>query len=230
MKEVIIAEDLHALLQKEQSFLSRADVRIRTVNANSQAFEMHRAEQADLIVAHLDAGELSGEELCRQIREDAGLRSVSILLVCGSSESEITRCMNCSANAYISLPAPPAVLLQEAHRLLNIPPRKTCRVPVRIRVDGKVRGRRFCGTVENISTAGMLFRSSDVLLEGDSIQCSFSLSGSRQVTVPGEVVRVLSGEAGAESGYGVSFTDITTEAVAAIMRFSGKQEADCAQG
>jgi hypothetical protein len=50
------------------------------------------------------------------------------------------------------------------------------------------------------------------------------------VTVPGEVVRVLSGEAGAESGYGVSFTDITTEAVAAIMRFSGKQEADCAQG
>jgi DNA-binding response OmpR family regulator len=228
MKEVIIAEDLHVLLQEEQSFLSRADVRIRTVNANRGALELHRVEPADLIIAHLDAGELSGEELCRQIRDDAGLRSVSILLVCGTGDAEIARCMNCSANAYVSMPAPPAVLLQEAHRLLNIAPRKTCRLLVKIRVDGKVRGRRFTGTIENISIAGMLFRSSDVLLEGDTIQCSFSLSGSRQVTVPGEVVRVLPGGAGAESGYGVSFIDISTEAAAAIRRFSGEQEADCA--
>ena len=228
MKEVIIAEDVHTLLQNEQSFLSRADVRIRTTNSNSQALEMHEAEQADLIVAHLDAGEMSGEELCRQIRNDARLRSVSILLVCGTDESEIARCMNCNANAYISLPVPPAVLLQEAHRLLNIAPRKTCRVPVKIRVTGKVRGRRFTGAVENISTAGMLFWSSDSLLEGDSIQCSFSLSGSRQVTVPGEVVRILSGEEGAEFGYGVSFVDISTEAVSAIRRFAGEREADCA--
>jgi hypothetical protein len=74
----------------------------------------------------------------------------------------------------------------------------------------------------------MLFWSSDSLLEGDNIQCSFSLSGSRQVTVPGEVVRVLSGEAGAEFRYGVSFVDISTEAVSAIRRFAGEQEADCA--
>ena len=227
MKEVIIAEDVHALLQKEQSFLGRADVRIRTADSNSRALELHRAEQADLIVAHLDAGELSGEALCGQIRDDAVLRSVSILLVCGTDESEIARCMSCNANAYVSLPVPPAVLLQEAHRLLHIAPRKTCRVPVKIRVAGKVRGRRFTGAVENISTAGMLFRSSDVLLEGDSVQCSFSLSGSRQVTVPGEVVRVLSG-GGAEFGYGVSFADISTEAVSAIRRFAGEEAADCA--
>ncbi|NJD57271.1 MAG: response regulator [Nitrospirae bacterium] len=226
--EVIIAESVYALLLNEQSFLSRADVRVRTTSSNSQALEMHRAERADLIVACLDAGEMSGEELCRQIRDDGVLRSVSILLVCGSDEQEISRCMNCNANAYVSLPAPPAVLLQEAHRLLNIAPRKTCRVPVKIRVDGKVRGRRFTGTAENISTAGMLLWSPDVLVEGDSVQCSFSLSGSRQVTVPGEVVRVLPGSAGAGSAYGVSFVDISTEAVSAITRFSGEQQADCA--
>ncbi|HYQ48250.1 MAG TPA: response regulator, partial [Thermodesulfovibrionales bacterium] len=226
--EVIIAEGVYALLRDEQSFLSRADVRIRTTGSNSQALEMHRTERADLIIAALDAGEMSGEELCGRIRDDAAMRSVSILLVCGSDESEISRCMNCSANAYVSLPAPPAILLQEAHRLLNIAPRKTCRVPVKIRVDGKVRGRRFTGTAENISTSGMLIWSSDVLVEGDTVQCSFSLSGSRQVTVPGEVVRVLPGNAGAESGYGVSFVDISTEAVSAIRRFSGEKQADCA--
>lgn len=226
--EVIIAENVYALLRDEQSFLSRADVRIRLASSNSQALEMHRAEQADLIVAYYDAGEMSGEELCREIRGDAALRSVSILLVCGSDEQEILRCMNCNGNAYVSLPAPSAVLLQEAHRLLNVAPRKTCRVPVKIRVDGKVRGRRFTGITENISTAGMLFRSPDVLMEGDSVQCSFSLSGSRQVTVPGEVVRVLAGSSGEGSGYGVSFVDISTEAVSAIARFSGEQQADCA--
>lgn len=222
MKKVIIPRDIHELFQHEQSFLSRADVSILTTAANNEALALHRAETADLIIAYLDAGEMSGEELCRQIREDAGLRGVSMLLICGAQESEIRRCESCNANAYVSLPVLPAVLLQEAHHLLHIAPRKLCRVPVKIRLECETRGKRFTGMIENISTAGLFFRSSAVMPEGATVQCTFAIAGSRQLTIPGEVVRVLSDEP--QPGYGVSFFDISTEAAAAIGRVTGEEK------
>jgi len=216
-------QDIYELFRREQSFLSRADVSILTTASNREVLALHRAEIADLIIAYLDAGEMSGEELCRQIREDAGLRGVSMLFICGPQESEIGRCESCNANAYVLQPVLPAVLLQEAHHLLNIAPRKICRVPVRIRLECETRGKRFIGTIENISTAGLFFRSSAVLPEGATVQCTFSIAGSRQLTIPGEVVRVLSDEP--QAGYGVSFFDISTEATAAIDRVTGEEQA-----
>ncbi|MBI5849054.1 MAG: response regulator [Nitrospirae bacterium] len=220
MKNVIVAKDVYALLVPEQSFLSRSDVRIRTASSNSQALALHRAVRADLIIAHLD-DEFSGEALCRQIRDTAGTRSVSILLVCAAQESEIERCVSSNANAHVTMPVSVAVLLQEAHRLLNIAPRKTCRVPVKIRLECQTRGKRFTGMIENISTAGLFFRSSAVMPEGATVHCTFSVAGSRQLTVAGEVVRILPDEH--ETGYGVSFFDISTEAMSAIGRVSGEE-------
>jgi uncharacterized protein (TIGR02266 family) len=223
MKKVIMPQDIYELLRPEQSFLSRADMRIRPAGSNSQALALHRAEIVDLIIAYLDTGEMSGGELCGQIREDTGLRGVSLLLICGAQESEIEHCVNCNANAYVTMPITSAVLLQEAHRLLNIAPRKTCRVPVKIRLECQTRGKRFTGMIENISTAGLFFRSSAVLPEGATVHCTFAVPGGRQVTVPGEVVRILSDEL--QAGYGVSFFDISTEAVSAIERLSGGEKA-----
>ncbi|MBI5633879.1 MAG: PilZ domain-containing protein [Nitrospirae bacterium] len=220
MKNVIVASDVYALLVPEQSFLSRSDVRIRTAGSNRQALVLHRAVRADLIIAYLN-DELCGEALCREIRDDAETRGVSILLVCREQKSEIERCVGCNANAYVTIPVSVAVLLQEAHRLLNIAPRKTCRVPVKIRLECQTRGKRFTGTIENISIAGLFFRSSAVLPEGATVHCTFSVAGSRQLTVPGEVVRILPDEH--ETGYGVSFFDISTEAVSAIGRVSGEE-------
>jgi CheY-like chemotaxis protein len=222
MKKVIMPQDVYELFRPEQSFLSRADVSILTSATNSQALALQRSEMADLIIAYLDTAEMSGEELCRQIRGDAGLRGASMMLLCGEQESEIGRCMSCNANAYITLPIASAVLLQEAHRLLNIAPRKICRVPVKIRLESTTRGKRFTGTIENISTAGLFFRSSAVMPEGATVHCTFAVAGSRQLTVPGEVVRILPDEPLA--GYGVSFFDINTEAVTAIGRLSSEEK------
>ncbi len=219
MHKVIMPQDIYKLLRPEQSFLSRADVSILTAAANSQALALHRAERADLVIAYLETGELSGEELCKQIRDDVGTRGVSILLICGTQESETGRCVGCNANAYVTMPITSAVLLQEAYRLLNIAPRKTCRVPVKIRLVCATRGKRFTGTIENISAAGLFFRSSGVMPEGATVHCTFALAGSRQLTVSGEIERVLPDEL--QPGYGVSFFDISTEAASAIDRFSG---------
>ncbi|MBI5074942.1 MAG: PilZ domain-containing protein [Nitrospirae bacterium] len=224
MKKVIMPQDIYELLRPEQSFLSRVDVSVRTAASNSLTLALHRAERADLIIAYLDTGETGGEELCRQIRDDAGTRAVSILLICRAQDPEIERCVSCNANAYITMPVVSAVLLQEAHRMLNIAPRKACRIPVKIRLVCQTRGKRFTGMIEDISIAGLFFRSSGVMPEGATVHCTFAIADSRQLTVPGEIVRVLPDKPGA--GYGVSFFDISTEAVSAIRRFSGPDNAD----
>ena len=64
MKTVIIAKDIKSIIEKDQSFLNRADIRTFTVSSNEQALALHRGEKADLIVVDLDSPEMTGEMLC----------------------------------------------------------------------------------------------------------------------------------------------------------------------
>jgi len=219
MKKVIISEDISALIKKEKSFLNRSGIRILKADRNSKVLSLHKSEKADLIIAELDTSDMSGEKLCSFIREDDELRGVSIIIVSSGKEADTERCTKCSANAFISTPINSAVLLQEAYRLLNIAPRKSCRIPISIKFSGTLKGKPFSGRAENISSSGMLFWSSAVLFEGDAITCTISLPDSTQITSSAEIVRVLAGKPGDDTGYGISFTGISTDALSAIEAF-----------
>ena len=225
MKKVIIAEEIKALLKKEKSFLERSDIRIFKADTNSRALALHKTEKADLIIAMLDTPDMSGEELCSIIRGDDELRGVSIIIVSSKGEAELERCIKCRANAFVSSPVNNAVLLQEAHQLLNIAPRKACRIPISVKFDGTLKGRPFTGHLEDISSSGMLFRSSYALFEGDTIICTFSL-GSDRITAPAEIVRVFGKKPGHDAIYGISFSDINPDAVSAIEAFVKKESAE----
>lgn len=222
MKRVIIAKDIHAVLRQEKNFLARSDISIAAADSNSRILALHREEQADLIIAKLDDNELCGEKLCSLIRKDGKLRNVSIIIVCSGDNADLKRCVRCSANVFISSPLNSAVLLQEAHQLLHIAPRKSFRIALKVKCEGTTKGRPFIGHTENISTAGMLLRSRAVLLEGDIIICSFSLPGSGEMTVTAEIVHVVAEKQGKETTCGVCFTDISPEAVSAIEALSGE--------
>ena len=71
-------------------------------------------------------------------------------------------------------------------------------------------GKPFAGSVENISTAGLLFHTEAVLFEGDAILCSFDLPDSRRISLSAEVVRTVEPpeSPSPKKRYGVRFTDI----------------------
>jgi two-component system sensor histidine kinase RpfC len=158
MKKVIIAEDLKASLEKDRSFFDRSGIRTMGAASNDEILDLHRAEKADLIITNLDMPGLSGENLCSLIRNDNALRSVSIIIVCSETAANLQRCTQCGANAFIASPVNTAVLLQEAHHLLHVTQRKTCRIPLKIRIEGKSMGKPFTGSIENISTQACSFR------------------------------------------------------------------------
>ena len=227
MKKVIIAEDIKEILTKEQSFLNRRGIRTFTAPTNDKVLSLHRAEKADLIIAHLDAPGVSGEKLCSIIRDDKDLCSVSIIIVCSGTEANLERCVQCRANVFISAPISTAVLLQEAHQLLHIAPRTSCRISMSVKLEGRSKENPFIGSLVNVSTSGMLFRAAAILSEGDSIQCSFLLPDSTRITSNAEIVRVLGKESGQDAYcYGIRFTDPDIDVISAIAAIV-EQECQC---
>ena len=223
MKKVIIAKDIRAIVEKKKTFLDRSEVRLFAAPSNEKVLALHRAIKADLIIAKLNMPEMSGETLCALIRDDEELRYVSIIIVCSENESDLARCIQCRANAFISSPIDTELLLQEAHRLLNIAPRTSYRIPIRVKFFGKSKQRVFTGYTENLSSSGMLLCTMSHLFEGDSVMCSFSVPVSTQITVQAEVVRVLGKEPEHNANcYGIKFTELGANATSAIQAFVEK--------
>lgn len=217
MKKVIIAKDISAMLANVKSFLNREGIKTFTVASNEKALAFHRSIKADLIIANLNAPEMSGETLCSLIRDDVALRNVSLLIVSSDTEADLERCIQCKANAFISSPIDSEVLLHETHKLLNVAPRAACRIPVRVKLYGKSKEKSFIGHTKNISASGMLFGTTAVLFEGDVITCSFEPPGFPQMSVDAEIVRVFGNEAGEDiSWYGIRFVNAGADFGAAI--------------
>lgn len=225
MKKVIITEDLIKIVEKDKCFINRTDIKTISAATNEEILDLHRTERADLIITNLDMPAMNAESLCALIRNDAELRRVSIIIVCPETAESLQRCIQCGANAFVTTPVNHAVLLQEAHRLLHVTRRKSCRIDLKLKMEGKAKGKPFSGFTENISSAGMLFRSAAIFFEGDSILCSFTLPGGAGISVSADIVRVLKdkNKTLTKHLYGVVFTDISDNDISAINAFVEKR-------
>lgn len=224
MKKIIVAENLRALVETEKSFINRTDIRTVYSATNEEILAFHRTEKADLIITNLDMPGMNAEDLCAFIRENNKLRSVSIIIICPENSANLHRCIQCGANAFITTPVNQAVLLQEAYLLLHVTQRRSCRIDLKIKIEGKAKGTPFTGSTENISASGMLFRSSAIFHEGDSLLCSFSLPGPIRISAGADIVRVIKNEDGpfAKHLYGITFSDISDDDISAINAFVEK--------
>ncbi len=225
MKRVIIAEEIHPLVENERSFLNRSGIKILSAETNDKILSLHRENRADLIIAMLKGQGMKGEQLCSAIRDDEELRNVSIIILSSASAKDRERCLRCRANAFITTPVSTAVLLQEAHQLLNIAPRQAFRTSVEINLSVSSGEKHYMGRTENISESGMLIATAAEVYEGDTINCSFNLPGLGQVSTSAVVVRVSDEDS--EDGlkrYGISLTEPSKDLVYAMKIFIRKQK------
>ncbi|HET6516548.1 MAG TPA: PilZ domain-containing protein [Thermodesulfovibrionales bacterium] len=224
VKKVILAEDLQEVIDREKSFLNRLEIRTLQAATNKKALALHKAGKADLIIAKLDSPDMTGETLCSLIREDERLRNVSIIIVCPESESDIERCIRCRANAFVNLPISSATLLEEARQLLQIAPRTSARIPISVKLRGVSQKTDFIGSIENISTSGMLFQAAAMIFEGDAVKCSFSVGRSASITTDVEIVRNLPKKRRHDPNrYGVRFTNLDAASFSAIDAYVSRQ-------
>ncbi len=213
MKKIVIARDLNALLEQNETFLKWTDLEVFVAATNDEALNIHRIERANLIITQLDMPGMAGEQFCSVIRQDADLRAVSVIMVCADTPEAIERSARCGANVVLLHPVHPFVLMVKAQQLLDIAAREMLHVLLSADVDGRVEDEPFLCRVRNISSTGMLIECDTPLVEGARLSCMFYLPNARKIEVSGRIMRSLEQFPGHEvCQYGLMFTDITAEA------------------
>jgi DNA-binding response OmpR family regulator len=220
MKKVLIARDIHELLEQNKTFLDRTDFRVFIAATNDEALDIHRTERVDLIITQLDMPGMTSEQFCSLIRDDADLRATSIIMVCPNTPQAIERAGRCGTNALLLQPIHPVVLMVKAQQLLDIAGRETLRVLLSANVDSHSDVESFfCRTV-NVSATGMLIETNKFLAEGTRLSCSFYLPNAKKIQVSGKIIRSTEQAPGGEEfQYGLMFTDISAEAKQLLVDF-----------
>ena len=219
MYSIIILQEFRSALMRD-TFLNRNNIVIRAAGSNDELLQFHRTDPAGLIVTRLDARGMSGEQLCMSIREDKTLRNVSVIMVCPDTEEGRAAAARCRANEVLTMPLDTGLLAVMALQLLQVPVRKSYRVLLNVSVQGRDQASSFVCRSENISATGLLIETDRYLRAGDRISCTFSL-GSREVTVCGEIVRVIPPPLDSNlNRYGIKFRELSDAARTAIEAFS----------
>jgi DNA-binding response OmpR family regulator len=212
MKKVLIAHDIHDLLEQNYAFLNRADVKVFVAATNDHALKIHLEERANLIITQLDMPGMPSGQFCSLIREDANLRSTSMIMVCENTPEAIEQSKQCRANAVLPRPVNPTSLMEQAQQLLDIAARETLRVLLSARVESHVGDVSFFCRSRNISATGMLIETDTPLAKDDRLSCLFYLPNAKKIQASGKVVRAIQQAPGDEDyQYGLMFTDMTPE-------------------
>lgn len=222
MKKILIDKALYSNLDKYETILKRADVRVFVAETNDEILSLHQQEKIDLIISRLDAPGTPAERIYGEIRNDPELRAVSLILVCGDRPSDKIRAERCGANAVVPRPAAREGLLDKVNSFLHVSARGSYRVLLSVSIEAEKEKSFFCRS-ENISVTGMLLETDRVLSVGDRLNCSFFLPGAKQIEVSGEVVRELNAEKAGKKQYGMKFTKISATDAAAINAFIRKK-------
>jgi DNA-binding response OmpR family regulator len=209
MKKVLIARDIHALLEQDRSFLGRTDMQVFVAATNDEVLTIHRAERVDLIISKLDLPGMT-KKLYGLIREDAALRTVSTIMCCANTPEAIKRSSQCRVNAVLLEPLHPVLIMAKAQQLLDIAARETIRVLLGVVVDGRFGEEAFYCRTKNISASGLMIEARKRLVEGARLTCQFYLPDATRIQAAGKIVRIIQQTPG-DQQYGLMFTDITPE-------------------
>ncbi|WP_041832557.1 response regulator [Actinoplanes sp. N902-109] len=108
---IVVAEDHEDILFVLRRSLERAGHEVITTTDGAQALEAVRAHRPDIVVSDVDMPRMTGLDLCRAIRADAGLRHIPVVLASGSMLPGDVRAAEAGASATLLKPFLPAQLL-----------------------------------------------------------------------------------------------------------------------
>jgi CheY-like chemotaxis protein len=223
MKKILLVSHQEAFLERNKNLLNRAGFLIVTATSAEGAMVIYRIQPVDLIISVLELPGMGGDAFCSQLRQDKELRQAPFLLVCYDTEASLARVADCGANAYVTRPVLPDLLLKEMGRFLDIPTRREYRATFQALIHGQSGSLSFTGMTRNISITGVLCETDVRLSQGDIIT-------NLRVEIDGETVdadgRVVWSDQQPDGmfNYGVHFTRLPDSSREAIRRFVATAE------
>lgn len=107
--KILIVEDEQAIAEVVSAYAKRDGYEIIIAQDGLSALEIFEREAIDLIILDLMLPKLSGEEVCRRIREKSSVPI--IMLTAKTSEADVVDGLDLGANDYVAKPFSPRVLM-----------------------------------------------------------------------------------------------------------------------
>jgi signal transduction histidine kinase len=117
---VLVAED-NADMRRLLAFLLSREFQVRLASNGREALELVREQAPDLILTDLMMPEMSGTELCREVKADPDTAGIPVVLVTSKAEREMkVEGLELGADDYITKPFHPRELMARVRSLVNL--------------------------------------------------------------------------------------------------------------
>jgi len=224
MKKLLIAADLQMQLTNAMTFLQRSGITVVTAATNEELLKLHIEEHADLVITRPDLPGMSCEMLLNIFRRSATLRNAAVILICEDTPAQRDLARKCGATVLMTRPIAPAALEGHIQELLHVVPRRSYRVVMNMKVEGRQNGKAFLCSTENVSSDGMLIRTTETLPMGSRISCSFYLPDGTRISAGGTVARITDQDPQSQQNrYGIQLTTLAPDARTALSAFVNKE-------
>ena len=118
-RKVLLVEDDNSIATALEFVIAREGFAVERLDCGKRAVERIRAARPDLVVLDVMLPDASGYEICREVREDASLAGVRVLMMTArGSVTERRRAMDLGADGFITKPFEMAELRREVGRLV----------------------------------------------------------------------------------------------------------------
>ena len=221
LKQIVflLPEDANFSLEFHRSFLKRKGVDVVIVSDGEEALELIRTRRPDIAIVNYHLPKLSGAEVCEQVKADRALRQIPILIMTEDyGGADVGPSLASGCNGVVARSAGLGAMLNTVLRLGALPVREFERIPVQIKLWGKLGKKSFSGQSWDLSEEGMLLDTHMPLQVGDIVNLRFYLPLTHEkIHVEGEVVREA--DPGLWNRYGIHFRTVAKAGRRAFHRF-----------
>ena len=119
---VLIVDDSEAGRYASARFLKRAGFLVSEARTGAEGLALVRSERPDIVLLDVSLPDINGLDVCRQIKQDPGGASTLVIQVSASfvRPSDAVRGLEAGADAYLTEPLEPTVLVATVNALMRI--------------------------------------------------------------------------------------------------------------
>lgn len=214
-RTVLIVDDVELFIQLEVSHLGRERYDIHTAVSGHKGLEMARSIKPDIILLDHIMPDLSGDKICRMLKDDPETASIPIILTSsGTRENSrsIVEASGCDGLVY--KPVRRDLLLSVVENLLKTNTRLFNRVDVSISCSVIIDEKEHSGKIHSLSSTGAFVELEHPVIRGDMMEISFQLpSSDKNINIrAGAVIWRGTLLKQGPSGAGVQFLTIPSDA------------------
>lgn len=228
---VLLVDDVELFLELEKTFFHREGFDLLMAINAREIMHLVLERKPDLAFLDMQIAGARGDDVCRWIKQDPGLRMIPVIMLveAGDSRSE-SLCQQAGCDAIIHSPVRRVQLLDIARDLLGLPDRQQDRVPKRVLVHfGTDPQRLNSHFTVNLSPGGMFLASSEIFPIGTSLALRVQIPGQKTLNCRGRVAWLNHPREAKKpylpSGMGIEFSQLAEQHLEQVKRFLNQRAA-----